>query len=91
ICNSALLAANFLHSAPVWLLVIQPLGSLYALYRAWYWHPRRVAVRPLAVLRRDVVRVPVLGGILALIYELWCLALYPYGSTSQQIVLHLTL
>ncbi|WP_408591704.1 putative bifunctional diguanylate cyclase/phosphodiesterase [Novosphingobium sp.] len=89
--NATLLALNFRHVAPWWLLVVHPLGIVVALNRALYWRPSQIARRPAETVRRDVARVPALGGALSLAFEIWCLALYPYGTAEQHTVLLLTL
>lgn len=89
--NATLLVFNFLHSAPLWLLAFHPIGAFIALRRARYWQRSRVEQRPLETLQRDVARVPGLGGVLALSFELWCLGLYVYGDPMQQTMLQLTL
>ena len=87
--DTLVLMASFHRSAPSFLTLWLPLPFLAAVsVRAAYWLPVNVRKRSATVLARDLSRLPALGTAVSLVPMCWSLALYQYGSQSQQSLVH---
>lgn len=83
------LAIAFRGTAPDFLTLLIPLPIMAAIiWRAWYWLPSNVQCRPPHILFSDVRRLPLLGTFVSAASVCWALALYRYGSDTQQSLVH---
>lgn len=87
--NTVLVAWRMKDAAPAWLVLFGPiaLGS-FVLQRARYWLPRKVAVRSLVAIRRDLRTMSVLGAAMAFAFALWVVLLYGHGDLAEQSFIH---
>ncbi|GHC88872.1 GGDEF-domain containing protein [Novosphingobium pokkalii] len=68
-----------------WLALLPGLAMMvFASERGWHWLPARVASRPLAQRRDDLIRLPASVGLSALLSVSWALYLYAMGNDAQR-------
>jgi len=87
----ALLDASFHAVAP---LAVQAIGVVLALVagiRGRAWMPRRMAAMSLDQKRTALVRMSTVGGLFALAFMTWTMALSFYGSAEQSMLVHYVL
>ena len=85
----SILAAAFRGSAPAFLTGVVPmLLTIAILSRALYWLPEKVSQRSVEVISRDLRRLTRIGVAVAFFPTVWALALYTYGTTEQQSLVH---
>lgn len=80
----ALLIVRFRDSAPPMLLAAGLGLACYALTRALYWLPRRVARRAIERQRADLDSMALKAAISGLAFVGWTLALYGHGNADQR-------
>ncbi|WP_372731570.1 putative bifunctional diguanylate cyclase/phosphodiesterase [Novosphingobium sp.] len=87
--NCVLMSLRFQSLTPVWIFLFGPLviGS-FAIWRAYYWLPDRVAGRSMATLRSDLRGMSWLGAASGLVFGLWAMLLSAYGDESSQSFIH---
>lgn len=84
-----LMAQRFWGYAPRWLTLFTPLAlSAFALWRAFYWIPRRVEARSLPVLARDLKMMSWVGATSAFMFALWTMSLYSHGDEAGKSFIH---
>lgn len=87
--NIVTLAFFFHGTAPDYLTIWLPAVFVAAAgARAIYWMPAYAKRRAFARFRRDVIWLPVTGGILSLGLSIWALSLYHFGNETQQALVH---
>lgn len=87
--NMAALATCFMGAAPAWLALGAPIAiAPFIIFRALYWLPSWVAIRPNAVLRSNLEAMKAIEPLIALLCVLWALALYAWGNATQQSLIH---
>jgi diguanylate cyclase (GGDEF)-like protein len=85
IVNIVTLAFFFRDTAPDSLTVWVPAFFVAAAAaRAIYWMPANAKRREFSRVKRDVIWLPLTGGILSLGLTIWAVMLYDYGSEIQQ-------
>ena len=82
------LALRFAGTAPWPLLAVAPVLCVYAVWRAAYWLPWRVARRPLVRLEADIARMARMANISGLLFVTWALVLFGYGDMAQRALVH---
>ena len=87
--DTLILSITFYGTAPAILVLWLPIPFMAVnMWRAAYWLPSNVRKRPLAVLSRDIKRLPNLGAVVSLVPLFWSLALYSYGNQQEQSLVH---
>lgn len=87
--NCVLMALRFQSLTPVWIWLFGPVAiGGFAIWRAYYWLPQRVAARSLATLRHDLGGMSWLGAASAFLFALWAMTLSNYGDDSAQSFIH---
>lgn len=83
------MALRFQGLTPVWIALFGPVAiGAFAISRAFYWLPQKVAARPLMVLKRDLHAMSWLGAGSAFVFALWAMALSTYGDEARQSFIH---
>jgi diguanylate cyclase (GGDEF)-like protein len=86
-----LLDYSFRHAAPVGLQAVGVALALVAGVRGRIWMPRRIAAATLLDKRRALARMPMVGGLFALGFMLWTVALSYYGAIEQRMLVQYVL
>ena len=89
--DAFLLTLRFAGNAPVWLLACGACLGLYGLTRAIYWLPPRVRARSIARQRADLDRMARLGGLSAVLFVAWTLALCLRADADQRALIQYVL
>lgn len=87
--NTAVLMMSFRSVAPAILAFWLPLPFVVVgCLRAFYWLPQNVIRRTKDVLARDIKQLSTIGTAISLVPMCWSIALYRFGSQSQQSLIH---
>jgi len=84
VLGAAVLVVRFLGVVPWYSLVPGLAMMVFAAERGWHWMPARVARRPVALRRKDVIELPMSVGLSVLFVVSWALYLYSVGNEGQR-------